>query len=215
MFQAEEDSATVTNDLFLVWGEAMGSDPVALYVRAADVFDARVQEVRPDQWGDATPCTEWNVRQLVNHVAVENLWVPPLLAGRTIADVGTAYDGDQLGDDPAAAWSGALAAAKGAVLEPGAADRTVHLSYGDERAGEYLLQLFADHLIHGWDLARAIDGDTELPADLVDECSAYFARMEETYRKMGAVAARVDVPAGADAQTRLLAAFGRSASAPL
>ncbi|HEX6337250.1 MAG TPA: TIGR03086 family metal-binding protein [Jiangellaceae bacterium] len=215
MFQAEEDSATVTNDLFRVWGEAMGSDPVALYVRAADVFDAHVHEVRPDQWGNATPCTEWNVRQLVNHVTVEDLWVPPLLAGRTIADVGTAYDGDQLGDDPADAWSRALAAARRAVLEPGAADRTVHLSYGDERAGEYLLQLFADHLIHGWDLARAIGEDTELPADLVDECSAYFARMEETYRDIGAIAARVDVPAGADAQTRLLAAFGRSTSVPL
>ncbi|HEX6326737.1 MAG TPA: TIGR03086 family metal-binding protein [Jiangellaceae bacterium] len=193
----------------------MGSDPVALYVRATYVFDTRVRAVRPDQWGNATPCTEWNVRQLVNHVAVEDLWVPPLLAGKTIADVGDAYDGDQLGDDPAAAWSRALAGARQAVLEPGAADRTVHLSYGDERAGEYLLQLFADHLIHGWDLARAIDGDTELPADLVDECTTYFARMEETYRKAGAIAARVDVPAGADAQTRLLARFGRNASAPL
>jgi uncharacterized protein (TIGR03086 family) len=191
----------------------MGSDPVALYVRATDVFDTRVRAVRPDQWDDATPCTEWNVRQLVNHVAVEDLWVPPLLAGKTIADVGDAYDGDQLGDDPAAAWSRALAGARQAVLEPGAADRTVHLSYGDERAGEYLLQLFADHLIHGWDLAWAIDGDTELPADLVDECTTYFARMEETYRKIGAIAARVDVPAGADAQTRLLATFGRNASA--
>ena len=191
----------------------MGSDPVALYVRATDVFDTRVRAVRPDQWGNATPCTEWNVRQLVNHVAVEDLWVPPLLAGKTIADVGDAYDGDQFGDDPAAGWSRALAGAKQAVLEPGAADRTVHLSYGDERAGEYLLQLFADHLIHGWDLARAIDGDTELPTDLVDECTKYFARMEETYRKIGAIAARVDVPAGADAQTRLLATFGRNASA--
>lgn len=193
----------------------MGSDPVALYVRATEVFDTRVRAVRPDQWANATPCTEWTVRQLVNHVAVEDLWVPPLLAGKTIADVGDAYDGDQLGDDPAAAWSRALAGARQAVQEPGAAERTVHLSYGDERAGEYLLQLFADHLIHGWDVARAIGGDTDLPADLVDECTTYFARMEVTYRNIGAIADRVDVPAGADPQTRLLAAFGRSASAPL
>lgn len=192
----------------------MGSDPVALYMRATEVFDARVRAVRPDQWGNTTPCTEWNVRQLVNHVAVEDLWVPPLLAGKSIADVGDAYDGDQLGDDPAAAWSRALAGARQAVQEPGAAERTVHLSYGDERAGEYLLQLFADHLIHGWDLARAIGGDTDLPADLVDECTTYFARMEATYRNIGAIADRVDVPAGADPQTRLLATFGRSASAP-
>ncbi|HEX5996916.1 MAG TPA: TIGR03086 family metal-binding protein [Jiangellales bacterium] len=213
MPRAEQDSATVANDPLSNCEDAMGTDPIALYVRATDVFDARVRAVRPDQWGNATPCTEWNVRQLVNHVAVEDLWVPPLLAGKTIADVGNAYDGDQLGDEPVAGWSRALAAARQAVLEPGVASRTVHLSYGDDRAGEYLLQLFADHLIHGWDLARAVDGDTDLPGDLVEECIMYFARMEETYRNAGMIAARVDVPATADAQTRLLAAFGRSTSA--
>ncbi|HEU4540700.1 MAG TPA: TIGR03086 family metal-binding protein [Jiangellaceae bacterium] len=193
----------------------MGSDPVGLYLRAAHIFDAHVRAVRHDQWGDPTPCSEWNVRQLVNHVTVEDLWVPPLLSGKTIADVGDAYDGDQLGDDPAAAWSNALADARQSVLEPSAAGRTVHLSYGDDRAGEYLLQLFADHLIHGWDLARAIGASTSLPPELVDECAAYFVRMEAMYRDIGVIAPRVDVPAEADPQTRLLASFGRSASDPL
>ncbi|HEX6232413.1 MAG TPA: TIGR03086 family metal-binding protein [Jiangellaceae bacterium] len=193
----------------------MASDSVALFVHAAYVFDSRVRAIRPDQWRAPTPCTEWNVRQLVNHVAVEDLWVPPLLAGRTIAEVGDAYDGDQLGDDPAAAWSNALAGALDAVAEPGAADRTVHLSYGDDLASEYLLQLFADHLIHAWDLAQAIGADTSLPTDLVAECTTYFARMEPLYRDIGAIGPPVDVDADADPQTRLLASFGRSASVPL
>ena len=193
----------------------MSSDPIELYVRAAGVFDAHVHAVRADQWGDPTPCTDWNVRQLVNHVAVEDLWVPPLLAGQTVSDVGDAYDGDQLGDDPVTAWSSALSDARRSAVEPGAATRTVHLSYGDDLAGEYLLQLFADHLIHAWDLARAIGGDTTLPADLVDECATYFSGMEALYRDIGAIASRVEVPHDADRQTRLLAAFGRSASAPV
>jgi uncharacterized protein (TIGR03086 family) len=192
----------------------MSSDSVALFVRAAAVFDGCVRAIQPNHWGAPTTCTEWNVRQLVNHVAVEDLWVPPLLAGKTIADVGDAYDGDQLGADPAAAWSTALAAALDAIAQPGVADRTIHLSYGDDLASEYLLQLFADHLIHAWDLARAIGADTSLPADLVDECATYFTRMEPLYRDIGAIAPPVDVPPDADPQTRLLASFGRSASGP-
>ena len=31
------------------------------------------------QWHDPTPCTDWDVRTLVNHVTVEQLWVPPLV----------------------------------------------------------------------------------------------------------------------------------------
>jgi uncharacterized protein (TIGR03086 family) len=193
----------------------MSSDPVDLFLRSADIFDTHVRSIRSDQWTDPTPCSEWNVRQLVNHITVEDLWVPPLMAGRTIGDVGDAYDGDQLGPDPVGAWSGALAAARQSVQESGAASRTVHLSYGDELAGEYLLQLFADHLIHAWDLARAIGTNPELPADLVAECAAFYARMESAYRAMGVVAAAVEVPADADPQTQLLAAFGRSASAPV
>ena len=61
-------------------------------------------EVGADQWALDTPCTEWNVRTLVNHVTVEDLWVPPLLRGATIEEIGDRFDGDQLGDDPKAAW---------------------------------------------------------------------------------------------------------------
>jgi hypothetical protein len=47
--------------------------------------------------------------------------------------------------------------------------------------------------------------------ELVDVCRTWFAGVAETYRSVGAVAARPPVPPGADAQTLLLADFGRSA----
>jgi hypothetical protein len=72
-------------------------------------------------------------------------------------------------------------------------------------------QLYADHLIHAWDLARAIGADERLDPELVDACAAWFASMEDTYRAIGAIAERPEVPPGADAQTTLLAAFGRTA----
>jgi hypothetical protein len=73
------------------------------------------------------------------------------------------------------------------------------------------MQLFADMLIHGWDLARGIDADERLDPELVTALAAWFSGVAHVYREGGAVAARPDVPDDADAQTKLLAEFGRQA----
>jgi hypothetical protein len=72
-----------------------------------------------------------NVRALVNHVLAEARWTPPLLAGRMIAEVGDALDGDLLGDDPLAAWDTGRDKAVAAAHAPGINSRIVHLSFGD------------------------------------------------------------------------------------
>jgi uncharacterized protein (TIGR03086 family) len=185
-------------------------DKVAAHRRSSARFGELVRAIRPDQWDLPTPCVEWSVRDLVNHVVAENLWTAPLMTGRAIADVGSAYDGDVLGDDPVAAWDSAAASARAAVAAPGAIERIVHLSFGDTPAGEYVQQLFADHLLHGWDLAQAIGSDDDLDPDLVDACATWFATVEHAYRQAGAIGPRVAVPPDADAKTRLLARFGRS-----
>src|SRR6266508_2731945 len=76
-----------------------------LHARALERYGQLVQAIRDDQWNHPTPCTEWDVRVLVNHLVSENLWMPPLLEGKTIADVGDSLDGDLLGDDPKATWN--------------------------------------------------------------------------------------------------------------
>jgi uncharacterized protein (TIGR03086 family) len=124
--------------------------------RSVEGFGARVGQIGDDQWEGDTPDTEWNVRDLVSHVLSENLWAPPLFAGSTISEVGDRFDGDVLGTDPHGSWRTASVHALEAADEPGAMDRTVHLSFGDFPGREYAMQLFADHLIHAWDLARAI-----------------------------------------------------------
>jgi uncharacterized protein (TIGR03086 family) len=73
------------------------------------------------------------------------------------------------------------------------------------------MQLLADLVVHGWDLARATGADERIDPELVDVCRAWFAGVADAYRSAAAVAARPPVPPGADAQTQLLAAFGRSA----
>jgi uncharacterized protein (TIGR03086 family) len=187
-------------------------DVIELHRRAVEGFGRRVNEIADDQWGLGTPDGEWDVRQLLNHVVNESLWTPPLMHGSTIEEVGDRFDGDLLGDDPVRAWDHSVAMALEVMAEPGAAERTVHLSYGEAPASEYILQLFADYLVHGWDLAQSIGADDKLDPELVQACSDWFMRMESAYRSAGAIAERPEVSPDADAQTHLLAMFGRSPS---
>lgn len=189
-----------------VWGLVV--HVVERYRRASAIFGEHVHAIAPDQWGQPTPCSEWDVRELVNHVVNENLWAPELLTGKTVADVGDRFDGDLLGDDPERAWDSSSAAALIAVAVPRAMDRTVHLSFGDFPGAEYTEQLIADLLVHGWDLARAIGRDETLDAELVDATAEWFGPWESGYRDAGAIGARAAV-ADDDPGARLLAAFGR------
>jgi uncharacterized protein (TIGR03086 family) len=183
-------------------------DLVELFRRSVEQFGARVEAIG-DRWRLPTPDDDWDVRALVNHLVYENLWAPPLLAGLTIADVGDRFDGDQLGEDPWAAWSEAAAGSVAAVAGAGALDRTVHVSFGDIPGHEYVSQLTCDHLIHGWDLARAIGDDERLDPELVDFAYDFLAPQADSWRTGGVFGPRVELPAGASRQDELLAITGR------
>jgi uncharacterized protein (TIGR03086 family) len=182
-----------------------------LHRRAVEGFGDRIRAVRDDQWSSSTPCDDWDVRALVNHIVAENLWTPPLMRGGTIDDVGDRFDGDVLGDDPKSAWGESSKEAIASVNEDGAMERTVHLSFGDFPGSEYAMQLLADHVIHAWDLARGTGGDDKLDPELVEACTEWFKSVEDAYRSAGAIGPRPEMPAGADPQTTLLAMFGRKA----
>ncbi len=120
----------------------------ALMAAAIDGFEQRLGAVGATEWNAATPCDDWDVRTLVNHVVGELLWMPPLLEGKTIAEVGDRFDGDVLGSDPSTTYRSAAAAAQAAAFEPGAQERTVHLSFGDFPGSEYVGQVVSDVIIH-------------------------------------------------------------------
>ena len=183
-------------------------EPMTLHRRAVEHWTARVAAVTNDQWGDPTPCPEWSVRALVNHVVAEELWTVPLLRGRTISEVGGQFDGDVLGDDPRGTARMAADEAVAIVDEIVPGGGHVQLSYGEEDMGEYVRQLCADHLIHGWDLAAATGGDTSMDPELVAEVGGWFAEREAMYRSGGAVGPRQS--GAGDPQSELLAAFGRA-----
>lgn len=192
-------------------GAAMGRDLVDLHRRAVDAFGERVHGVTADAWRQPTPCREWDVRALVNHVVGENLWIPPLLAGKRIDEVTDIPDGDVLGDDPQRAWDDstvdAVAAAKRTSL-----DAVTHLSFGDVPAVEYLWQLTVDALVHAWDLAHATGQDETFDADLVAACAEWFGDVEDAYRSAGAIGPAVASDHD-DPLVRFLGRLGRDASA--
>ena len=187
----------------------MSDTLVELFERAVAGFGDRVVLIGDEQWGAPTPDTEWDVRALTNHVLNEALWAPPLLDGLTIAEVGDRFDGDQLGDDPQGVWARAAAGEIEAVRQPGVLDRIVHVSFGDIPAREYVSQLTCDHVIHAWDLARAIGADERLDPELVEWATDFLSPQVDGWRSAGVFGPQVEVGDDAGAQARLLALSGR------
>lgn len=186
------------------------SDLVSMYGSALDELDRRVRGVPSGAWRRPTPCAEWDVRTVVDHVVGENLWAPELLAGRTIAEVGVRLSGDLVGLDPIAAWDSSVPPARDAAAGVDL-ESTVHLSFGDVPAGEYLWQLTADAAIHAWDLARATGQDERLDPRLVAAIGEWFSDREAVYRSAGAVGPVVAVDVDSP-QDQLLGRFGRDPS---
>jgi uncharacterized protein (TIGR03086 family) len=180
-----------------------------LYVRAMASMQRFIDGVRSDQWHAATPCTEWDVTQVANHVIGENLWAGELFAGKTVAQVGDHLDGDLAGTDPAAAYRQSAVMASAAVEAPGAMQTTCHLSFGDYSGADYAAQLFMDTLIHGWDIAQATGQDTHLDPELVAACGPVAQQLTSQFRGAGVFGEDLTASASADPQTQLLALVGR------
>lgn len=173
-------------------------------------FDLRVQAVQDTQWHNPTPDTDWDVTDLVHHLVLEQLWVPRLMQGETIEQIGDAFDGDVLGADPKAAWATASAAARAAVAEPGALDRTVHLSFGDVPAAVYVWQMSVDLVVHAWDLAKGIGVGEEMPNDIVLAVLDEARKTAGDFAGSGLFAPPIAVPGCTDDLTELLALTGRA-----
>ena len=189
----------------------MALDLPVVHDRALAATRVIVAGVADDQWSLATPCPDWNVRELVNHVVTGNWWAAELGAGKTIADVGDRLDGDVLGTDPLAAYDASAAAASAVFGAPGAMEAPCAVSYGPVPGEVYAGHRFLDVLVHGWDVAAATGQDTTLDPGLVEACWAVVEPQAELLVDSGMFATDVEAPSGADRETALLAVLGRTA----
>ena len=102
--------------------------------------------VRPEQWDDATPCTDWTVRDLLDHMI-------GVVSGLGAAAAGAPREPFVLSADPVGQFDAASAAAMAAWRSPGVLERIV-----DGGAGPMPGQVLAginllDTATHSWDLA--------------------------------------------------------------
>lgn len=165
--------------------------------------------VRDDQWSDPTPCTEWSVRDLVNHLVGMNLVFSALLTGETPPERGS----DRLGDDPVGVYRTSGSALVTAFERSGVLERTFHSPLGDATGQDRLQIRLYDLLAHGWDLAKATGQPIEFPNDVVDQSLAFVRVQLATQSRAGRFEPATIVSEGAPAIDRLVAFLGRSPAA--
>ena len=170
-------------------------------------FTANVEVIPDTAWENPTPCEDWTVRDLVNHMTAEHLWAPRLLAGETIEDVGTAYDGDVLGDDPVAAWR-AAADRSAAAWAAADLDRPVHLSSGVVPARQYAEEMLVDLAVHRWDLQRGAGTGAGMDGATVEHVLTRVKEHPEEFSGTSAFKDPVEVESDM-AHDHLLALLGR------
>jgi len=187
----------------------MSLDLPTEHQRALAATRVVVAGIGDDQWSLPTPCSEWNVRELVNHIVTGNFWAAELGSGKTIAEVGDRLDGDVLGDDPLAAYDASAEVAAAVFSAPGAMEAPCAVSYGPVPGEIYAGHRLLDVLIHGWDAASATGQDTHLDPGLVEACWEVVEPQAELLVASGMFATDVDAPPAADRETALLAVLGR------
>lgn len=195
-----------------------------VFVLADHALDDVVRQITGDQWAMTMPAdfamrrTDDRVptlREVINYHAYDDAWVPDMLAGRTMHDVGRdKFDGDLLGADPRAAFSSLVDAACAAAAHLGDPERTVHCSFGDFTAREYLWQVTSFRGLRAHDLALVIGVEPQLSDELVQGMWDEISPHAEKWRALGVFPPAVAVSQTAPLLDRLLGLTGRQPSTP-
>jgi len=190
-----------------------------VFILADRAMDRVVQHIEDSQWEMAMPATfarageAGNVPQLRAIIAAhvyDDAWVPDMLAGLTMDDAGKdKFSGDLLGDDPKGAFAAIVDRACAAAESVEDLERTVHCSFGDYPAREYLWQINGFRGIRAWEIAKVIGIDPTLPDDLVQGLWDELSPVAESWRAIGLFPAEIAVPADAPLIQRLLGLTGR------
>jgi uncharacterized protein (TIGR03086 family) len=183
-------------------------DGVEAAERAVAFFCAETAGLTVADLGRPTPCSGWDVGDLVGHVGGFYEAVTKALHGVRVDLVSAAVD---LGDDPRDVVDGAATRMLQAWREPGALDRTLVTTIGEMPAALATRIVTGDSLLHAWDLARALGRDVTMSEELA---AAQLTLMQQYYDPATRGPGRgfdvaVDWPDDAPVQERLLALSGR------
>lgn len=176
----------------------MHNDLLDLYSRASEWTLDKVKGAA-QQLDSETPCEQWDVRELMNHMLETQRYFVGSARGQSVSPPGQTPPTDLLSDDP--------------VKDFKKAREETMSTYGDrdvlEKSGPTLGIAVADQLLHGWDLAKASGQDTSMPPALVE--AAYqmiHGKLTDDQRK-GSFKPEVAIDSTASAQDKFLAYAGR------
>jgi uncharacterized protein (TIGR03086 family) len=165
-----------------------------------------VGHIRPDQFDLPTPCSNFTVREVIDHMIGGAEAFAPAFRGTATTNPGT--DG---GAHPSARFRAAMADLLDAVQSPGAMTRTVEAPFGTV-SGEVFARFVAfDGLIHGWDLATSTSQAYDPPADIVGQVAAFAHQALVPEMRDGETFAEATVaPQGSGELAQLVAFSGRT-----
>jgi uncharacterized protein (TIGR03086 family) len=167
-----------------------------------------------DKLGAQTPCDDWTVRRLMDHLLFGQQMFASGPSGGTIAPP-SGPPPELIGADPVGQYEEARKATIHAYSQPGVMEGTVKGSQGDVPAMQIIGIAFCDQLIHGWDLAKATGQDTTMPTDLAETAWQFLdGRIPDEARGPGKnFKAAVAAPDDASTQDKLVRiAVGRPRS---
>jgi hypothetical protein len=138
--------------------------------------------------------------------ARDEAWVPDLLDGKTMDEVGDRWNGELLGDDPIGSYLALnLRAEEAALNEFLDLDTAVlHFSYGDYPAREGFLHIAIYRAFQAWMIARLVGMDYSLPPQVIDGMNELVVPRVEEFRAIGVFPPALPVPHDADAESALL-----------
>ena len=178
----------------------MGSDLLDNYEAASEWSAAKVAGA-VTKLENATPCDDWDVRTLMNHMLDTSHYFAGSARGEDVHPPSPAPP-PLLSDDPVADFTEARADIVQTFGEPGVIDKT----------GPLLGIAFADQLLHGWDLATATGQDATMPDGLAEAAYEMIHGRFTDEQRPGVFKPEIPVAADASAQERLLAYTGRNQS---
>ena len=127
----------------------------------------RLNAIAASDWEKTTPCSEWNVRQLVNHVVGVQHRVARLVCGGSREEYVATREDDWIGNDHIAAWHAGVRSLDKAITNARSLD--IPVAYRLPLSARDAIGLTAfDTAVHTWDVSRAIGFDEHLDGGLVE-----------------------------------------------
>jgi uncharacterized protein (TIGR03086 family) len=187
--------------------EMPGSASIALLERADDQLRRLISRVTPAQVGLPTPCSNFDLRALVNHIVHDVQMFTAMISGGQRGS----SDADLLGDDWMAAYTSSADSLLAAWRSRGT-DGTLTSRMGELPATWALGQHASDLVVHAWDVARAIGDTQQLDPELAESALAWGRQNLKPEYRGQAFGPEVPVSEDAPAYDRLAAFFGRKLS---